>query len=165
MDNKKQNISVRLNSSDLRKIKEIAKRLHARESDVMRFAIKNTLSRLGPLHETHLRGSDLIPVFLELGKELGNHFDLDSSVLAEIINNGVEDLEKRVDNRDIELLAMAIVKETYLYMTMSEFGLKDVNQEQAKDLMLEYFYNKYISRETTGFEKIARKNEKVVSVV
>jgi hypothetical protein len=148
MEHKKQNVSVRMNTSDLRRIKEVAKRLHAKESDVLRYAIKTTLTKLAPLYESQLRGTDLIPVLLETGRDLGNHFDLDSTVLERIVNDGVEDAGKRVERRDIELLAMVLVNETYRYITLSEFGNKNINHEQALAMLLEYFTEKYVNRGT-----------------
>lgn len=60
MDLKKQNISLRMNTSDLRKVKQIAQRLERREADVFRFAIKSTLAKLAPLSELQACGSDLL---------------------------------------------------------------------------------------------------------
>ena len=85
-DSKKQNISLRMSTGDLQKVKSLAKKFQVRESDVYRFAIKSTLAKLAPLHEENLSGQDLLPVFMELGAELTNYFELDTTILDSIIN-------------------------------------------------------------------------------
>ena len=66
VDNKKQNVSVRMSSTDLKRIKDIAQRMNVRDSDVFRFAIKNTLAKLTPLNDSLVRGKDLLPVKIQV---------------------------------------------------------------------------------------------------
>lgn len=144
LDNKKQNISVRMNCSDLQRIKEIAKRMQVRDSDVFRFAVKNTLAKLAPLSNTEARGKDLVPVFADSGSELTSYFELDTARLEKIINSGVNDPGERVAREDIELLAMAGVQESYVYMRLNQI-LKNQNHLQAASGVLrEYLLDKYI---------------------
>lgn len=143
-DNKKQNVSVRMNAADLKKIREVADRLQVRESDVFRFAIKNTLAKLTPLYDKEVKGSDLVPVFMEFGKELTNYFDLDSSRLEEIINDGVESPMRRVDKEDIELLAMSGTQENYAFIKLKDLS-GQVNESQGlSSLLKQYLSDKYI---------------------
>lgn len=144
VEDKKQNVSVRLNSTDITKIKDIAKRLHVRESDVIRFAIKATLTNLIPLHDESVNGSDLIPAFIECGAELTNYFDLDVNRLDVILNNGVEDPKKKVDSTDIELLAMAGIKENYVYLKLKELASRQPNLVGPSALLKQHLYEKYI---------------------
>ncbi len=105
MDSRKRAVSIRLSAADVRKVKQLADRLGVRDSDVIRFAIKSMLSKLGPLHDPLTRGRNLVPVFLECGHEVFQHFDLDVGRLEAIVNDGVEP-ESRVDHEDIRLLVM-----------------------------------------------------------
>jgi hypothetical protein len=147
MELKKQNISLRMNTSDLRKVKQIAQRLGARESDVFRFAIKSTLAKLSPLYELQAHGSDLVPVFMEVGPELAKYFDLDSSRLDRIINDGVEDPTKRVDRDDLELLALSRLEANYMALKLRERGARPAAQTDGPATLLrEYLLQKYLSR-------------------
>ena len=105
-DSRKQAVSIRMSLSDIRHIKLLAKRLGARESDVLRFAIKTMLERLSPLQDPKAGGRSLVPVFMESGAELMRHFELDASSLSGIINEGVED-DRRVEPDDIRLIAQS----------------------------------------------------------
>jgi hypothetical protein len=147
MELKKQNISLRMNTSDLRKVKQIAQRLGARESDVFRFAIKSTLAKLSPLYELQAHGSDLVPVFMEVGPELAKYFDLDSTRLDRIINSGVEDPLKRVDRDDLELLALSRLESNYMALKLRERGARPAAQTDGPATLLrEYLLQKYLSR-------------------
>jgi len=102
---RKQAVSLRLSVTDLRKIKRISERLGARDSDVIRFAIKMLLVRLSPLSDPAIRGKHLMPFFLELGPELTHNFELDATRLDDILNDGASDQE-RVSIEDLHMLAM-----------------------------------------------------------
>ena len=144
IEDRKQNVSVRLNVSDLVKIKEIAKRLHVRESDVFRFAIKATLAKLIPLHDHSVKGSDLVPAFIECGAELTSYFDLDTVRLENIFNAGLDDLSKKVDSDDIELLAMAGIKENYVYMKLKELAARQCSPMGPSALLRQHLFEKYV---------------------
>ena len=149
MDLKKQNISLRMNTSDLRKVKQIAQRLERRESDVFRFAIKSTLAKLAPLSELQACGSDLLPVFLELGPELTKYFDLDSVQLDRIVNTGVKYPGNRVDRDDLELLALSGMEEHYVFLKLRErtHGKDKPGIEgEPATLLREYLLHKYLAR-------------------
>lgn len=145
MEQKKRNISLRMNTADLQKIKMIAHRLHARESDVFRFAIKTTLAKLAPMLELNTGGSDLVPVFMEFGPELAKYFELDSARLNRVINDGVDDPRKRVDLGDIELMALAGVEERYAMMRLRELGQQpSADNNGVTDLLRDYLSTKYL---------------------
>jgi hypothetical protein len=114
-DNRKQAVSIRMSRSDVRHIKRLAERLGARDSDVIRFAIKIMLAKLTPLQDALVRGRGLVPVFLECGPELMRHFELDAARLSGIINDGVEE-ERRVEPDDIQLIAMSGIQRSYLQL-------------------------------------------------
>lgn len=151
-DSRKQNVSVRMSAGDLRKLKEIAKRLHAKDSDVFRFAIKNTLAKLAPLHEDRIRGSDLVPVFMEYGPEITHYFELDANRLDEIINEGVEDPKKRVAREDIELLAMAGVQESYFLIKLKELANKHIDPHGVSSFLRDYLFEKYVHSGATQLQ-------------
>lgn len=102
---RKKAVSLRLSASDLTKIRRVAQRLDVRDSDVIRFAIKNLLVRLSPLTDPTLAGAALVPLFLEAGSELTNGLELDADQLDRIINEGAGDSE-RVSMDDLHMIAM-----------------------------------------------------------
>lgn len=132
IDTRKQAVSIRMNRSDIRHIKRLAERLGARDSDVIRFAIKLMLARLSPLQDLSVRGRNLVPVFLEASTELVRHFDLDAAKLASIINDGAEP-ERRVDIDDIQLIAMSAIQRSYLKFRVA--GLRRDQEAAAPALV------------------------------
>jgi hypothetical protein len=106
METRKQAVSIRMSSADVRKIKRLAERLGVRDSDIIRFAVKSMLGKLAPLHDPTIRGRGLVPVFLDSDQELFHHFDLDATRLENIVNEGVEP-ESRVSREDVQLIALS----------------------------------------------------------
>lgn len=152
IDNKKQIVSLRMNTADLRKVKDLAHRLKVRESDVLRFAIRSTLRKMAPLHDTRAKGSDLIPVLIEFGPELMSYFELDTWQLEMLVNGGIAESERRVDRGDIELLAMAGQQDSYVYMKLKEVG-SNVSEPQGLSILLkQYLFDKYVNRPTPAAE-------------
>jgi hypothetical protein len=145
-------VSIRMLPSDVRKVKRLAQRLGARDSEVIRFAVKTMLARLGPLYDPDVRGRNLVPAFVESGAELLSFFDLDAARLEAIINNDVAE-SHRVDGNDIALLALTSASQPYAALKLSE-----INHEQLREgdpLVLtrslrEYLYDKYVYRNTSG---------------
>jgi hypothetical protein len=144
---RKQAVSIRMNGGDVRKVKKLAQRLGVRDSDVIRFAVKSMLSRLGPLYDPEVRGRNLVPVFVESGVELLRFFELDAIRLEAMINEGV-DVARRVDRDDIELLALTGGQMPYAALKLSELNRGDEPQD-AKELassLRQYLYEKYVFR-------------------
>src|SRR5215471_11087702 len=108
-----------MSAADVRKVKKLAQRIGVRDSDVIRFAVKTMLSRLGPLYDMEAKGRSLVPVFVESGADLLRFFELDAARLEAIINEGVE-AGKQVDRGDVALLALAGVREPYAALLLSE---------------------------------------------
>jgi hypothetical protein len=69
VENRKKAISIRMSTADVRRVKKLAQRLNVRDSDVIRFAVKGMLARLGPLYEPEAQGRNLVPVLVEAGAE------------------------------------------------------------------------------------------------
>ena len=143
-DNQKQAVSVRLGESDIRNIKRAAKRLGVRDSEVIRFAIKSTLSRIAPLCDAGIRGRNLVPVLVESGDELIRYFELDAYHLENIINANVE-AGRQVERDDIALLAMSGLRDEYLVMRMDENGDGPDRPRRERSLR-GYLYEKYVYR-------------------
>lgn len=101
---KKQVVSVRLEPSDIRRTKTIAKRLQTSESEVVRFALRQLFKRLGPLHNGAAHGQHLLPLFLEYGTELIEHFNVDATQVEQILNRGVRSVSEAVNLDDVALL-------------------------------------------------------------
>ena len=149
VDSRKQAISIRMNSSDVRKVKKLAQRLAVRDSDVIRFAVKCMLTRLGSLYDSEVKGRNLVPVFVESGAELLRFFDLDAARLDVIVNEGVEPA-RRVERDDIALLALTGGQEPYAALLLSELnqderGGASVGGALANSLR-QYLYDKYVYR-------------------
>lgn len=137
-----------MNGGDVRKVKRLAQRLGVRDSDVIRFAVKAMLARLGPLYDPEVRGRNLVPVFVESGVELLRFFELDGMRLESIINEGV-DPARRVDREDIELLALTGGQTPYAALKLSELHPGDNDNSDASHLassLRQYLYDKYVFR-------------------
>jgi hypothetical protein len=143
VEQRKQAVSIRLSDGDIRHIKRIAARLGVRDSDIIRFAIKTSLSRLGPFCDPAVRGRNLVPVLVESGDELIRYFELDAFRLESIINEHVEE-SRRVDRDDIALLAMSGLREQYLAMRQTD-GQTRAGDTSSQSLR-GYLYNKYVYR-------------------
>jgi hypothetical protein len=148
VEGRKQAVSIRMNGADVRKVKKLASRLGVRDSDVIRFAVKNMLARLGPLYDPEVDGRNLVPVFVESGAELLRFFDIDASKLEAIINNGVE-MERRVERDDIALLALTGSQEPYAALKLSELDRTERRRQTSAELsdsLRQYLYAKYVYR-------------------
>lgn len=141
-ESRKRSVSVRLASTDIRKIKKLAQRLNVRDTDIIRFAIKTALARIAPLEDSSIRGSRLIPVFVEYGSELLRHFDLDAARLDDIINDGAT-AEQRVDGDDIALLAMGDGQQGYAMLKLSGLGREPAPDKSPATTLRQYLYEKY----------------------
>jgi hypothetical protein len=136
---RKKAVSIRLAGGDVRQIKTIAARLGARDSDVVRFALKMLLNRIAPIGDVDVRGRRLVPVFLELGDEMIRHFELDAARLKTIINDGASP-DMRMEESDIALLAMSASGSSYVSMQLEEFS----SATGSLDGLRGYLYDKYV---------------------
>ena len=143
VDQRKQAVSIRLGDGDIRNIKRIAKRLGVRDSDIIRFAIKSTLSRISPLCDPAIQGRNLVPVLVESGDELIRHFELDAFRLEAIINEDVAE-GSQVDRDDIALLAMSGLREEYLVMRLKEGNGAGGETAMPGRSLRNYLYDKYV---------------------
>jgi hypothetical protein len=118
----------------------VARRLDVRDSDVIRFAIKNLLVRLSPLTDPSLTGAALVPLFLEAGSELANGLELDAEQLDRIINGGALEGE-RVAMDDLHMIAMVGAP------SGPENPAKGADRRASP--MRRYLYEKYLFRTET----------------
>ena len=137
--------SVRLSGADLRKLKAIADRLGVTESDLIRFSLRNVLSRLSPLHDTETKGASLLPVFVDFGNELTSYFDLDENSLDRILNLGL-DQARQVDRDDISMLLLSGLEKTRLYARLSERTGEYIEPDAVLAEFKKYLYSKYLYR-------------------
>ncbi len=155
-DRRKQAMSLRISATDLRKVKKLAERLGTRDSDVVRFALKIMLERLGPLCDQNVRGRALVPVIVEAGQDILHHFDLDLVRLDEIVNSGV-DKGQEIDSEDLQLLAASGIQQTYAQLKLTRIlpgpGIEGRRapqmKEQLNDRLRSYFYAKYAEAESS----------------
>lgn len=144
-ESKKYLFSLRLSATDIERIKALAKRLRVRELEIIRFALRLTLTKLAPLHHRQARGRDLIPVFLEFGPELMHYFHMDSQSLEAIINADLEDAREKVDGQDIELLATAQAMPAYhFYSKFKGLPRLETDRLDLSGALQQYLYQKYI---------------------
>lgn len=148
-EQRKQAVSIRLGSSDVRKVKRVAERLGVRDSDIIRFALKSLLNRIAPLCDPEIRGRNLVPVFVEAGCDLIAHFDLDAFRLESIINEGADE-ERIVDHDDVVLLAMSGTQQPYLKLRLGAVNGADGAEEPTGDSLRHYLYAKYVYRQDEG---------------
>lgn len=154
MEGRKQAVSIRMSGTDVNKVKRLAARLGVRDSDVIRFAVKSMLRKLGPLYDPDVHGRNLVPVFVESGAELLRFFDIDTAKLESIINQGVH-AERCVDRDDIALLALTGAQEPYAALKLSELDPSDRPRKGAAELaesLRQYLYAKYVYRPTPAGE-------------
>jgi hypothetical protein len=142
----KRSVSLRIDHSDFAKVKAIAERLRARESDVFRFAIKIALAKLAPLFDERIAGGNLMPVFIECGAEITSHFNLDARRLEIIINGAAAAEDDRVATDDIELLAMSAMPERYLSIRLKDLAKKPIHPDSVHAALREYLNDKYVAR-------------------
>lgn len=143
MDNRKQVVSVRLRAADLAKVKEIARRVRVRESDVYRFALRSTLDRLAPVYDPDMRGNQLLPIFIDLCLELASYFELDTERLDALINGDLDDGERRLERDDIRLLSMLGTSEQYAYVKFRELSKLPVETTGLSSMVMDYLREKY----------------------
>ncbi|MHB8621749.1 MAG: hypothetical protein ACYC9J_01460 [Sulfuricaulis sp.] len=150
--NKKQLVSVRLCQSDLERIRAIAGRLRVRDSEIIRFALRLAFTKLAPLHDQNAYGRDLIPIFLECGPELAYHFELDSRSLDAIVNGDLDDPQKKVDAKDIEILATSHLMPSYHFQTkLNGLPKPEHGRLDSTEALQQYLYEKYLgSRQTSA---------------
>lgn len=139
---RKQAVSIRLGSGDIRKVKRLAERLGVRDSDVIRFALKWALNRVAPLCDPEIKGPSLVPVFVEAGAELIRHFELDAYRLEAVINEGVE-RERRVSHDDVALLALAGSQQPYALLQLRTSSAAETPAASINALR-QYLYDKYV---------------------
>ena len=145
VDQRKQAVSIRLGESDIRNIKRIARRLGVRDSDIIRFAIKSTMSRIAPLCDPAIRGRNLVPVLVESGDDLIRYFELDAFRLEGIINDNVQQT-RQVESDDIALLAMSGLREEYLVMRLKDGSGTPLDPVPQHRSLRRYLYDKYVYR-------------------
>ena len=150
----KRTVSLRLNESDLAKLKEISTRLGVKESDLLRFTVKQSLSKLMAFRDKDAKGVDLIPALIECGSELTHYLELDSSDLERIVNSDLLDQHKKVDPEDLDILVSAGLGAPY--MTYKNNALRRVSSHNNRMIssLRDYLYEKYLNIGT--LEKISQ---------
>ena len=154
--NRKQAVSIRLGTADVRKMKQLAERLGVRDSDVIRFALKSTLNRLGGLCDPEIRGANLIPAIVEAGPDFIRYFDLDAVRLDAILNAGAEPA-RRVSHDDVALVSLAGSQPEYAMLRLNRpgaNGVRTVTGRQASvDALRQHLYDKYVFRGDDGYDR------------
>ena len=141
MEAKKKNISLRLSQNDIERVSLVAQRLDVKESDLLRFAIKQMLDKLAPFQDAAYAGTDLLPVLMEVGEELSGFFEFSGEQLEEIVNAGVKDEGRLIECADLKLLAMASVNQEYVRLKLN--NLADSEDREGNGLK-EYLKSKYL---------------------
>lgn len=135
-------VSVRLRSSDIRKIKCIARRLGVSDSEIFRFGIRLIFSKMVPLLDENACGYRILPLFLDNDAELIRQFDMDITQLERIINFNCE-LNLRVESEDLNLLSLHNAQSDYLRARIEELSGEEVASNQVWDDLGKYLNRKY----------------------
>jgi hypothetical protein len=144
VEKKKRNVSIRLSESDIRKIKDISERLGVKESELFRFSIKNMLAKLITLSDSSMNGADLIPTWLECGRDLLVHFDIDVERLDDIFNLNASEGNAKVDEEDLDLMILSYFNENYAVKKLSELCGVSVTAADVTVTLRRYLYEKYV---------------------
>ena len=146
MGNKK-NISVRLSESDLRRLKDISSRLNIKDSDLFRFSVKLTISRMMPLLRQDMKGIDVLMTMLDSGGDLLRYFEFDSHQIDKIVNSDA-DAGVRVAMDDIDLVAISTLNQDYLSTQLMEMGEPVSPSDNPLAVLRSYLYKKYYVNNT-----------------
>lgn len=141
MESKKKNVSLRLSQQDIDRIALLSERFEVKESDVMRFAIKQVLAKLAPFQDESFTGVDLIPALIEEAEGLIGFFEFGGDDLDAIVNRGVTDSGRKIDKEDLSLLAVASLNPDYARIKLSN---GDAQAEGKCGDVKEYILSKYI---------------------
>jgi len=140
-DLKKNNVSLRLEQAQRVNAQSLASRLYVRESEIYRFAINFLLNRLYKLNISDCKGSDLLPLFIDIKDELTDELSFNKDQLFRIINFSNANPNKFVEMLDIELLLMPEHKlRAELSKRHDALAFKDAH---IITWLKAYFYNKY----------------------
>ena len=141
LNEKKHVVSIRLTNSDRGGIQSLSSRLFIRESDLYRFAVNSLIDRMSLLNDDSNRGSDLLPLFVNLRTEINQHLNLSKEQLYKIINAGNADPDKLVPMEDVELLIQpnnVLRRQLHLNPEALAFKNKDTDS-----WLHDYFVDKY----------------------
>ena len=141
LNEKKHVVSIRLTNSDRGGIQNLSSRLFIRESDLYRFAVNSLIDRMSLLNDDSNRGSDLLPLFVNLRAEINQHLNLTKEQLYKIINAGNADPDKLVPMEDVELLIQpdnVLRRQLHLNPEALAFKNKDTDS-----WLHDYFVDKY----------------------
>lgn len=150
MSHKKKSVSVRLSESDVRKVKDISKRLGVKEADLLRYTVKQSITKLMPLLDEEVKGVDLIPTLVECGGDLARFLDIDVDDLEHIVNEGVGANEKKIEKCDLDMLALAGLggaSSAYVSYKLSDPAHAATDAGRLLQAFKEYFYEKYLSQQ------------------
>ena len=143
-DNSKRSISVRINTSDYGRIKAIARRLKIREPEVFRFVLRAGLADIAPLSHTRSSIEDLLSMFATRGRELIEHFKLNARRLNQILNGEDSAVGARIDQADLELLAMSNLPDYMLVLRLQELTGRSVEPAHVHTELCRYLTQKYL---------------------
>ena len=122
-----------METADIRRTKLIAERLLASESDVLRFALRQLLKDFSALCNS-ASGAQLLPLFVEHGTDLVEHFNFDRPQLERIFNQNVRGTDKALNDETISLIS-----------SLSQIGalsVRNANREESINDVLETLRHK-----------------------
>ena len=154
-DNSKRSISVRINTSDYGRIKAIARRLKIREPEVFRFVLRAGLADIAPLSNSRSSLEDLLSMFATRGRELIEHFKLNARRLNQILNGEDSAVGARIDQADLELLAMTNLPAYMLVLRLQELTGHSVDPAQVHTEWCRYLTEKYLVPKTSQVARMS----------
>lgn len=136
-------ISVRLHDAEISSLKAIANRLGAQDSNVIRYALQALLSRLAPLANREMQGTELLPLLIDHGPELAREFHVSLDQLEEIVNDKNIDPRRAVDREDLALLLMSDLPSDYVQVRLNQLAARHLSGRVSNPDLKEYLYRKY----------------------
>jgi hypothetical protein len=140
-DNSKRIVSMRINTSDFGRVKAMAKRLKARDSEVLRFVLRLGLAEMSALCRRGATPQEMLGAFALHGPALVDHFELNEARLDQLLN--ADRGEAPVTLEDLELLVVAAQSTRLLAFRLQELTGTAVVPEDARTFLRTYLEAKY----------------------
>ncbi len=109
----KEMTAVRLDPTDRRKLKVLAKRLKLNEADLLRYAVKLVLEDFAPVSDHVKEGAELLPAFLDHPLEKLRWLDLDANRIDQIMHADLQNPKLRVEKDDLVMLISGYLTPAY----------------------------------------------------
>ena len=105
--------------------------------------MRRSLKTVGPLYQNDTRRSEIIDVLMEDNGELISEFNLDTDKIGQLFDQVCAQDRERLDEDDLELLAMVNMPEKFLALRLSEILGHKIEPADIMTTLDKYLENKY----------------------